>query len=105
MNKIKKGFLFGAIAGAIDVIPMFFMKIPLSACLSAYTMWVVIGISIGATDLHIKRVLKGILASFLILAPTAVLIIAGNLYDIIPVFIMTLILGGLLGYFIERVPV
>ena len=105
MNKINKGLLFGSIAGAIDVIPMVVMRIPLSACLSAYTMWVVIGIFIGATNLPVKRVLKGILASLLILAPTAILIIASNPLDIIPIFIMTVLLGGLLGYFIERVPV
>lgn len=118
MNNISKGILLGGLAGIIDVIPMILMKLPLSADISAFSMWVVIGLFISVTDLPampaarlwqaglpLKGALKGILIALLILAPTAVLIAAGNPADIIPVLVMTIILGGLLGLSIERVRV
>jgi hypothetical protein len=103
MNKLQRGLVFGAMAGVIDVLPMVVMKLPMSACLSAFTMWVAIGLLTAISDLSIKGPIKGILVALLLLAPTAILIAAANPTDIIPILIMTLILGGLLGYFVERI--
>ncbi len=46
--------------------------------------------------------LKGILISFLLLTPSAVIIGWQQPTSLIPIFIMTLILGSLLGYSINR---
>lgn len=102
MNKIKLGLLLGIAAGVIDVAPMIMMKLPLSADLSAFSMWVIIGFFIAATNIGIKGAVKGIVISFLNLLPAAIIISAGNPMDIIPVVSMTLVLGSLLGFFIER---
>jgi len=45
---------------------------------------------------------KGILISSLLLIPSAVIIGWHQPTSLIPIFIMTLILGSLLGYFINR---
>ena len=101
MNKTIKGLIFGAIAGCLDVAPMIFQKLPVEADISAFVMWVVIGYLMVSCDIGIKGIFKGIVLSFLILAPSAVLIGWNNPLNLIPVGIMTLILGAVLGYFLE----
>lgn len=102
MSKIKVGIIFGIIAGIIDVIPMIFQKLTWDANLSAFSLWVIAGFMISTSNLKINSVLKGILISFLVLLPAAILIGWKEPTSLIPIFIMTLILGGLLGYFINR---
>ncbi len=103
MNKIKFGLIFGSIAGIIDVTPMIVQKLPISANLSAFTMWVVVGFLISVTDLKINPVLKGILIAFLVLSPIAIIIGAQEPMTLIPIGAMALILGSGLGYFIEKI--
>ncbi|ODS42703.1 MAG: hypothetical protein MSIBF_05215 [Candidatus Altiarchaeales archaeon IMC4] len=57
---------------------------------------------IPTSDLKANCVLKGILISFLILTPTAIIIGWGQPASLMPIGVMTLLLGGLLGYFIGR---
>lgn len=102
LNKIKIGIIFGIIAGTIDVIPMIFQKLTWDANLSAFSMWVIVGFIIAISDLKIKGVLKGIIISFLLLTPSAIMIGWSQPISLIPIFIMTLILGSLLGYFINK---
>ncbi|MBU1026222.1 MAG: hypothetical protein KKA31_00660 [Candidatus Margulisbacteria bacterium] len=103
MNKIKLGLIFGAIAGIIDVTPMVIQKLPLSADLSAFTMWVVVGLLISVTDIKINPVLKGILITFLVLSPIAIIIAEQEPMTLVPIGAMALILGSGLGYFIGKV--
>lgn len=102
ISKIKAGIIFGIIVGIIDVIPMIFLKLTWDANLSAFLMWVIAGFMISTSNLKINGVLKGILISFLLLIPSAVIIGWQQPTSLIPIFIMTLILGSLLGYFINR---
>jgi hypothetical protein len=102
MNKTAFGLLLGVIAGTIDISPMIAMKLPLSADISAFVQWVVVGFFIATSALKMNGILKGVLISYLALFPTAILIGQNNPADLIPVFVMTLILGSLLGYFVEK---
>lgn len=102
MNKYLKGLLIGAAAGVIDVIPMILQKLSWDANLSAFAMWVVVGYLVSAVDLKVNRVLKGIIIAFLVLLPTAVIIGAKEPVSLIPITIMTLILGAGVGYFAGR---
>ena len=101
-RKTKIGIILGIIAGIIDVTPMILIKLSWSANLSAFSMWVVIGFLIANSNLRINTILKGLLISFAVLLPLAIIIGAQSVTDLIPVFIMTLILGSFLGYFIGR---
>lgn len=101
-KKIKTGLLFGAIAGIIDSIPMVFQNLSLDAILSAFSLWVVSGFLISTSALKIHWALKGLLVSFLVLVPAAVLIGWKEPMSLVPIAIMTLVLGSLLGYVIER---
>jgi len=102
-HKILFGLLFGILAGVIDVIPMWIKGLPIDADLSAFVMWVVCGFLISITDIKLHGIIKGILISFLLLSPSAILIGWKEPMSLIPVFIMTLILGGLLGFTISKV--
>jgi len=102
-NKILCGIVFGAIAGVLDLIPMIIQKISWDANLSAFSMWVIIGFILSVTEFKLKGILKGITVSLLILLPTAILIGWNEPVSLIPIIGMTLILGSLLGYFIDKV--
>jgi hypothetical protein len=101
-KRIIIGLIFGIIAGIIDVIPMIIQKLPISADLSAFSLWVISGFLISSSELNIPSILKGIIISFLVLIPALILIIWSDFKSIIPIGAMTLILSGLLGFMIEK---
>jgi len=103
MKKTIIGIGLGAIAGIIDVIPMLIMKLTWDANISAFLMWVIIGFFISAIDIKINAILKGILISYLVLLPAAILIGWGDPKSLIPIIVMTTILGALLGISITRI--
>jgi len=102
MKKIRIGLLLGMVAGIIDVIPMIIQNLTWDANLSAFTMWIVVGFLIATIDLKINSVIKGILIAFLVLLPSAVLIGWKEPVSLVPIAIMTTILGGLLGFSINK---
>ncbi|MBN2440830.1 MAG: hypothetical protein JXJ04_05775 [Spirochaetales bacterium] len=102
MKKQLKGILLGAIAGIIDVIPMIFMKLTWDANISAFSMWVVIGFLLSSIELKINGILKGILISFLVLLPSAIIIGWSDPMSLLPIVIMTAILGALLGFAVTK---
>ncbi|HEY5592517.1 MAG TPA: hypothetical protein VIK55_16060 [Paludibacter sp.] len=103
MKKVKVGILLGFVAGIIDVIPMILQKLTWDANISALSMWVVAGLLISTIDWRINSIVKGILISFLVLVPSAILIAWKEPISLIPIATMTIILGGLLGYSIGKI--
>ncbi len=101
MNKIIIGILLGIIAGIIDLIPMILQNLSWDANLSAFSMWVVVGFLTSVTDIKINQIFKSILIAFLALLPTAILLAWKDPSTLIPISIMTIILGGLLGFFFK----
>jgi CHASE2 domain-containing sensor protein len=102
MKRILIGLLFGAIAGVIDVIPMIIQKLPLSANLSAFVMWVAVGVLIATSKLKLPPILNGITVAFLFFASVGVLIGFDEALTLVPIGVMLVILGGGLGYTIEK---
>ena len=103
MKKIKIGLLLGIAAGVIDVIPMVIQNLTWDANISAFTMWIVVGILIATIELNINSIIKGIFIAFLVLLPSAILIGCKEPVSLIPIIIMTTILGGLLGFSINKI--
>jgi len=101
-NKIKIGILFGITAGIIDIIPMIIQKLTWDANLSAFFYWIMVGFFIATVDIKIKGILKGILISTITLIPLTFLIWWNDTSSILPMSISTIVLGSLLGYFINR---
>lgn len=103
MKKSLIGIGLGTIAGIIDVIPMIFMNLTWDANISAFLMWVVVGFFISISSLKINGVLKGLIIAFLVLLPSAILIGWNNPYNLIPIFIMTSLLGSILGFSLDKI--
>ncbi len=78
-------------------------KLTWDANISAFTMWIVVGFLIATIDLRMNSIIKGILIAFLVLLPTAILIGSKEPVSLIPIAIMTTILGGLLGFSINKI--
>lgn len=102
MTKTIKGILFGATVGLVDLVPMIFQGLTLDADLSAFSLWVVSGFLIANTKLSLKSPVKGIIISFLVLLPSAIIIGLREPLSLIPIIVMTIILGTVLGYLIDR---
>ena len=81
---------------------MILQNLTWDANISAFTMWIVVGFLIATMDLNINSIIKGILTAFLVLLPTAILIGWKEPVSLIPITIMTTILGGLLGFSIPK---
>lgn len=102
MKKIKLGLALGFGAGLIDITPMILQKLTWDANFSALTMWIVVGFFISTIDLKVNPIIKGILIGFLSLLPSAILIGWKEPLALIPISIMTIILGGLLGFIFHK---
>ena len=102
MKKVKLGILLGVVAGIIDVVPMISQKLTWDANLSAFSLWVVSGFLIANTNIKVRGIFKGIIISFLVLLPSAILIGWKEPFSLLPIVIMTLILGSGLGYCIDK---
>ena len=102
VKKIQLGILLGICAGIVDVIPMIAQNLTWDANLSAFSFWVVSGFLIATSEIGMKGALKGIVVSFLVLLPVAILIGWKEPVSLVPIFIMTLILGAVVGYLIEK---
>jgi hypothetical protein len=102
MKKILIGVLVGVGTGIIDVIPMLIQKLSWDANISAFSAWVIIGFLIATSDLKINGIAKGLLISFLVVIPVAVIIGWKESIVLLPILIMTTILGSLSGFIIEK---
>lgn len=102
LRNVGIGALLGGLAGALDVAPMIAQGLPLTADLSAFSMWVVIGIFLATSSLKVPSPLHGILTAFLALLPSAILIGAQEPVSLVPIAVMTLILGAGLGWAVRR---
>ena len=96
-NNLLIGLIFGAIAGILDVIPMVLQGLSWDANLSAFFLWIVSGFMLATSNLRLHPVLKGIFIPFICLLPSIFIIGWNSPLVLIPIFIMTLILGALLG--------
>lgn len=102
MEKIKMGIVLGVIAGVVDVIPMILQKLSWDANLSAFLFWVVCGILISTSEIKIKGAWKGIIIACLMILPTAIIVLKQEPKSLIPIGIMTIILGSAIGWIIEK---
>ena len=101
-RKIIVGLVLGAIAGGIDIIPMVVQKLPLNADLSAFSLWVVVGVLTAMITVKIPGALKGIIVSFMVLLPCSFIIGWNEPMSLIPIAGMTLVLGSFVGFLIEK---
>jgi len=97
-NNIATGLLLGVVMGILDVIPMVIQGLTWDANLSAFFLWVVSGFMLATSTLKLQPILKGIVIAFLCLLPSVFIIGWNDPVSLLPIAIMTLILGALLGF-------
>jgi len=94
--------LIGLAAGTIDAVLMIIQNLTWDAILGAFSMWIIIGFLLSVTQLKIKGVFKRAADSFLVLIPNLFIIGWKEPKSLIPILIMTIILGALSDLFIKR---
>lgn len=102
-KNILIGVLLGIGAGIIDLVPMILQGLTWDANLSAFFLWVVSGFMLATSNLKLPPILKGIIISFMCLLPSVFIIGWEDPLSLLPIIIMTLILGTLLGFVYGRV--
>ncbi len=103
MKKLFVGLIVGALAGILDVIPMILQKLSWDANISAFSMWLIVGALISTTEYKIISGFKGIIIAFSVLLPSAIIIGWKEPFSLLPISVMTIILGSLSGVIIEKV--
>ena len=100
--KILIGLAVGVIAGVIDVIPMIMQHLTWDANLSAFAHWIIIGFVIATSTLPLKGALKGLLIALALFIPVGILVGWKEPFSLIPMLVMSVILGSVAGYVIEK---
>lgn len=114
MEKRELGLALGFLAGLVDLIPLGIQAFIMGADLSmfilfVFSMWVVIlwaisGYLIAESRIKMNSILKGMLVSFFISIPCGffIIIVWNKPFILLPIGIMALILGGILGFLIDK---
>ena len=93
MNDILIALSIGIVAGIIDVIPMIIQKMEKSANLSAFSHWIVLGLIIPFVSWNIAPWLKGLIIAELSAIPILFMVAPKDKKAILPISIMSAILG------------
>ena len=104
MRKTLVGLLCGVIGVIINIgMLLFAPKLEMEVYLSTTITWLVIGILISICSLKLNAILKGIVISLLVSAPSLVYSISDSLSGAILTISNTIIIGGIIGYCIEYI--
>ena len=97
MSEILIALSIGIVAGIIDIIPMLILKTDKMANLSAFTHWVVLGLLIPFISWDIPAWLKGLIIGELSALPIILMIYKDDKKAVIPILVMSAILGAGIG--------
>ena len=97
MNDILIALTIGIIAGIIDVIPMIIQKMEKAANLSAFFHWLVLGLIIPFVSWNIAPWLKGLIIAEISAIPVLFMVATDDKKAILPITIMSAILGIAVG--------
>lgn len=97
MPKWVASVIIGVVAGIIDVLPMMLQKLDKYACASAFVQWIVLGIIISYVQMPIPPFIKGTVIAVLAAIPIMIIVSKENIKSIIPILIMSVILGAAVG--------
>ncbi|HHJ52595.1 MAG TPA: hypothetical protein ENJ89_05330 [Caldithrix abyssi] len=97
MNEILTALAIGIAAGIIDVVPMIIQKMDKYANLSAFMHWVVLGLIIPFVSWNIAPWLKGFIIAELSAIPILMMVAPTDKKAIVPITIMSAILGIAVG--------
>lgn len=99
MRKLLVAVTIGMVAGILDVIPMIIQKLDWYSNVAAFVFWIVTAIIISYSVMPIKNWLKGGTIGFISALPVMILVFSKEPKSVIPMFIMSIILGSLVGIY------
>jgi hypothetical protein len=97
MKKILLSILIGMLAGGIAIIPIIIKKYDPETTLTAFLHVTTIGILIPYINMHVRSWFKGLLIMVLTTIPLFVIVSHKNYEMMIPVILLTAVLGLLIG--------
>ena len=101
-QKILASFTIGFIAGLIDITPGLIRGVDLHITLTGLAFWVVLGPTIAFISLPIKHWLKGLVVASLLAIPGMILMSAIDPDTVIPMIVLTIVLGSMVGFLTGR---
>ncbi len=93
MSKLLISLGIGTLAGIIDVIPMMIKKLDMYANISAFVHWVVLGIIISYVQMPVAPWFKGLIIAELSALPIIIIVAKEDKKSILPIAIMSAVLG------------
>jgi hypothetical protein len=93
MRKFSASLGIGVSAGIIDVVPMMIQKVGTFASASALAHWIVLGIIIAYIRMPFASWLTGVLVSLLSTIPILILVWEKTPVSVVPIVVMTTLLG------------
>lgn len=98
MKEILLTLLIGIVAGVIDILPMIKMKLDKYSISSAFVHYIIASFIIFNTNLFgMPWWLKGGVITLLLAVPTMILVAKDDKKSTIPMFVMSIVLGTLIG--------
>ncbi len=98
IKKIIISLIIGALAGIIDVIPGIIKKVDWHITLAGFTFWLTLGFVIAHVSLPLDNWLKGLLIASILAIPAIILMSATNPKTVVPMIILSIVLGSLVGF-------
>lgn len=97
-RKLFASLIIGAVAGLIDITPGVIQGVDRHITLTGFTFWTVLGPTIAFVSLPMKDWLKGLLVASMLAIPGTILMSSIDPETVIPMVLMTIALGALVGY-------
>lgn len=97
-RKLLASFAIGAIAGLIDITPGLIQGVDLYISLTGFSFWVVMGPTIAFISLPMSDWLKGLVVASLLAIPGTILMSTIDPKTVVPMVVMTIVLGSLVGF-------
>ncbi len=98
MNNLIISILIGLVAALADIVPMLIKKLDKLFILSAFTMWLIIGIVNTFFRIVDNSILNGLIITSLFFIPLSFLIFRQDNSAFFQICITTVILGILIGF-------
>ncbi|MGC4119378.1 MAG: hypothetical protein QM765_33390 [Myxococcales bacterium] len=98
MKKSTLAVCLGIAAGVIDAVPMVPMGSSGFAIASAFAHWAVLGVLITYVEMDLRGWLKGLLIGLASAVPVALMVGPSEPTALGPIFVMSAVLGSLVGY-------
>ena len=97
-KKLFVSLLIGVLAAVIDVTPGIIRGIDITITFTGFSFWVLMGPTIAFISLPVRDWLKGLIVASLLSIPGTILMSLVDPNTVLPMFLLALVLGSLVGF-------